>query len=293
MIGLACSTLSCDGFVDNHFNRTFEVAPQVGFKYVEFNCWFASDLTPQGIRRMQAALPGNRPGAGRESTAGRSAPAGQMDIGKDVGHKLRMIEAAVELGCHRIVATGAARDKAGGLDEILAVLEQITPVAEESGVLICLENHAQNNLETIEDYQRIFATIASPNVGLCVDTGHFSGSAIALDDVVERLGHKVNHIHVKEAAAVGVPKFVAFGKGVTDNNRLIEQMIAAATAASSRSSWPSRTSRTWSAISRCRITCSTRMKRLELSQRRSLCQSLSSSWAPWIPRARSSASSAT
>jgi sugar phosphate isomerase/epimerase len=59
-----------------------------------------------------------------------------------------------------------------------------------------------------------------------VDTGHFSGSNIALDDVVERLGHKVNHIHVKEAAALGVPTFVAFGKGVTDNNRLIEQMIA-------------------------------------------------------------------
>jgi sugar phosphate isomerase/epimerase len=225
MIGLACSTLSCDGFVDNHFNRTFEVAPQVGFKYVEFNCWFASDLTPQGIRRMRQRCQetGLAPAALYGGSFGASGP---MDLGKDVGHKLRMIEAAGELGCQRIVATGAARGQGGGLDEILAVLEQIIPLAEDSGVLICLENHAQNNLETIEDYQRIFATIASPNVGLCVDTGHFSGSAIALDDVVKCLGHKVNHIHVKEAAALGVPRFVAFGKGVTDNNRLIEQMIA-------------------------------------------------------------------
>jgi len=211
--------------VDNHFDRTFEVAPQIGFRYVEFNCWFASDLTPQGIRRARRRCEetGLTPAALYGGSFGASGP---LDLGKDVGHKLRMIEAAVELGCRRIVATGAARGQGGGLDEIVAVLEQITPVAEAHDVLICLENHAQNNLETIADYQRVFAAIPSPNVGLCVDTGHFTGSNIKLDDVITSLGHKVNHIHVKEAAAPGVPKFVPFGHGVTDNNRLIEQMIA-------------------------------------------------------------------
>ncbi len=224
MIGLACSTLSCDGFVDNHFDRTFEVAPQVGFKYVEFNCWFPSDLTPQGIQRARARCQatGLQPAAVYGSGFGAAS---SFDLGKDVGHKLRMIEAAIELGCRRIVATGAARGQAGGLDEIVTVLEQIAPVAEKNGVLICLENHANNNLETIEDYERIFATVPSPNVGLCIDTGHFSGSGIALDEVVARLGDRVNHIHVKEAAAMGVPRFVPFGQGITDNNRLIELMI--------------------------------------------------------------------
>jgi sugar phosphate isomerase/epimerase len=225
MIGLACSTLSCDGFVDSHFDRTFEVAPQVGFKYIEFNCWFPSDLTPQGIRRarQRCQAAGLLPAAVYGSAFGAAST---FDLGKDVGHKLRMIEAAVELGCRRIVATGAGRGQAGGLDEIVTVLEQITPVAEENGILICLENHANNNLETIEDYRRIFAAVPSPNVGLCIDTGHFSGSGISLDDVVACLGDRVNHIHVKEAAAMGLPKFVPFGQGVTDNNRLIEQMIA-------------------------------------------------------------------
>ena len=54
MIGLACSSLSCDGFVDIHFQRTFEIAPQIGFKSIEFNCWHPSDLTPQSTRRYAA-----------------------------------------------------------------------------------------------------------------------------------------------------------------------------------------------------------------------------------------------
>ncbi len=225
MIGLACSTVSCDGFVDNHFNKTFEVAPQVGFRYVEFNCWHPSDLTPASIRRMKERCREVRltPISVYGSSFGAGSP---FDISKDVCHKLRMIDAALELGCRRIVTTGATRGQQGGLEEIIAVLEQIVPVAESNGVLVCLENHAQNNLETIEDYQRIFAAFPSQNVGLCVDTGHFDGSAIRLDDVVDCLGDKVNHIHVKEAASVGEPRFVRFGQGVTDNNRLIERMLA-------------------------------------------------------------------
>ena len=225
MIGLSCSTVSCDGFVDNHFNKTFEVAPQAGFKYVEFNCWHPSDLTPQSIRRMKQRC--QEVGLTPISVYGSSFGANSaFEVSKDVCHKLRMIEAALELGVRRIVATGEGRGQQGGLDEIIKVLEQITPVAQDNDVLICLENHAQNNLETIEDYQRVFAALPSPNLGLCIDTGHFDGSGISLDDVVDCLHARVNHIHVKEAVSKGVPTFVRFGQGVTDNNRLIERMLA-------------------------------------------------------------------
>jgi sugar phosphate isomerase/epimerase len=137
-----------------------------------------------------------------------------------------MIDAALELGCRRIVATGAKRGQAGGLESIIAVLEQIVPYAEETGVLICLENHANNNLETIADYERIFQTIDSRNVGVCIDTGHFDASGIELGEVVRALHPKVNHIHVKEAASKGVETFVRFGEGVTDNDAVIRTMIA-------------------------------------------------------------------
>lgn len=225
MIGLACSSLSCDGFVDIHFQRVFEIAHQIGFKYIEFNCWHPSDLTPQSTRRIKQRCQeiGLAPIAVYGSSFGADSAFG---VSKDVGHKLRMIEAALELGCRRIVATGAARGQAGGLEEIITVLEQIVPLAEETDVMICLENHARNNLETIADYERVFEAITSPNVGLCVDTGHFDAAGVSLDEVVDRLADKINHIHVKEAAEMGETRFVRFGQGITENNRIIERILS-------------------------------------------------------------------
>jgi sugar phosphate isomerase/epimerase len=147
------------------------------------------------------------------------------ELTMDVCHKLRMVDAAREIGCARIVATGAKRGTKGGLDAIIAALREIVPYAEQRGVLISLENHADNSLETIEDYDRIFSAVDSPNLGLCVDTGHFDASGVDLDAVIDHFGLKINHVHIKEAAAVGEARFVPFGEGVTDNNHVIERMI--------------------------------------------------------------------
>ena len=46
MIRLSCATLSFDGFGDVDFVNTFEVAPKVGFKHIEFNCWYPRTITP-------------------------------------------------------------------------------------------------------------------------------------------------------------------------------------------------------------------------------------------------------
>lgn len=226
MIGLSCSTVSCDGFGDNHFGRSFEVLPQIGYRYIEFNCWHPSDLTPAGIAHMRARCQatGLTPTAVYGSSFGGS---NNHELSKDVCHKLRMLAAAQELGCDRIVATGARRGSQGGLDAILTVLREITPAAETLGMLICLENHANNNLETLDDYARIFAALDSSAVGLCVDTGHFDAANVDLDAVIDRFLPRINHIHVKEAAAQGVERFVPFGQGVTDNRHVLDRILDA------------------------------------------------------------------
>jgi len=158
MIGLACSTLSCDGFVDSGFVRTFEVAPRVGFRFVELNCWHPADYTPARIERIKAmsAETGLRPIAVYGSSFGGS---NNHELSKDVCHKLRMIDMAGELGCRRVVATGGRRGTQGGLEAIITVLREIAPVAEERGILVCLENHANNNLQDIADYEHLFKAI--------------------------------------------------------------------------------------------------------------------------------------
>ena len=224
MIGLVCSTLSCDGFLDRRFETSIAILPDIGYRYVELNCWHPSDLMPARIReaKRRFADAGVQPIAVYGSAFGAAAP---FEISKDVCHKLRMIDAALELGCSRVVATGARRGEAGGLNAILRALEQIVPYAEQNGALIALENHANNNIESIEDYRTVFEEIPSDNLGACLDTGHFDASGIDPLEVVEALHTKVNHIHVKEALAKGVETFVRFGEGVTDNDAVIRAMI--------------------------------------------------------------------
>ncbi len=223
MLGLACSTLSCDGFGDNDFVRTFEIMPKVGFRYVEFNCWHPSTITPHKMIDLKRRCDetGLKPIAVYGNGFGG---ANHQEITRDVGYKIRMIEAARELGCRRIVATGAARGEAGGLDAIIKTLKEIVPAAEQYDTLICLENHADNNLENIDDYKRIFDAVSSDKVGICIDTGHFDAAGVDLNDLIDSLGNYVNHLHLKENKGFGTKEFTKFGEGTTDNINVIKRM---------------------------------------------------------------------
>lgn len=224
MIGLACATLSCDGFEDKDFVKTFEMMSKAGFKYVEFNCWFPSSITLKKMRDLKRRCENS--GLIPVSIHGNSFGGGNRnDLTKDVAHKLWMLEAAKELGCRRILATGSGRGEQGGLEAIITVLREIAPAAEEYDMLISLENHKNNNLESIEDYQKIFEVIDSPNVGICLDTGHFDASDVDMDKLIESLGNKINHIHLKENRGKGQVDFPKFGEGTTENNRIIEKML--------------------------------------------------------------------
>jgi sugar phosphate isomerase/epimerase len=225
MIGLACATISCDGFDDNDFRNSFRIMPDVGFKYIEFNAWYPSAITPSKMRDLKERCAKHKITPACLHGMGFGAD-NARDLSKDVAHKLRFIDAALEVGCRRISFTGAGRGKAGGLDAIITVLQEIAPVAEEKDVLVCLENHADNNLETIEDYTRIFEVIESPNVGICLDSGHFDASAVDMDALIDRFGLRINHIHVKENKGFGRKEFVRFGQGTTDNFHVIDRMLA-------------------------------------------------------------------
>ncbi len=224
MIKLACATLSCDGFGDTDFVESFRLLPKIGFQYVEFNCWYPRTITPTKMRELArrcaesglipASIHGNNFGGGDRNS-----------LTKDVAHKIRLIEAARELGVTRVGATGYARGTEGGLDAIITVLREIAPAAEEFGVEIGLENHANNNLENTADYVQIFEAINSPNVGIWFDTGHFDAASVDMDDFIDRLHTRINHIHVKENQGKGKAAFTRFGQGTTDNHHVIRRML--------------------------------------------------------------------
>jgi sugar phosphate isomerase/epimerase len=222
-VELAIATITCDGFDDVNFEPAFDIIPRLPFKNVEFNCWYARNLTPAGIRSIKERCRKHKLNPVCVQGTSFGAPG---NIIKDVTHKLWNMEAARQLGCRRVKFTGAGRGTEGGLETVINVLKELAPAAEEMNMLILVENHANNNIENIEDYDRIFSAISSPNVGMCMDNAHFDGANVDLMAVVDRFHTRILHLDLKDTERMGVHKVVPYGQGVTKNAAVVERMLA-------------------------------------------------------------------
>ncbi|MFQ5808788.1 MAG: sugar phosphate isomerase/epimerase family protein, partial [Armatimonadota bacterium] len=74
-------------------------------------------------------------------------------------------------------------------------------------------------IETAEDYDRIFAAIDSPNVGVCVDNGHFDKAGVDTLALMEKYRQKIWHLHVKDQKA---GEGMGLGEGELDLAALVE-----------------------------------------------------------------------
>ena len=219
-VELAIATICLDGFGDEYFEPAFDIIPKTGIKNVEFNVWYPRTVTPSGIDsiRDRCYANGLRPISLQGTSFGDN-------VLKDVTHKLWLMEQARALGCRRVKFTGAGRGKAGGLETVIEVLKELAPAAEAMDVLIAVENHANNNIENIEDYDRIFEAVDSSHVGMCLDMGHFDGAGVSNFDVVERFHNKINHIDLKDVIEFGTYKTVPYGEGVTDGEGIVKALM--------------------------------------------------------------------
>ena len=225
MLVLAASSLSFDGFADSDFENTFAQAKAAGYRNIEFNCWYARTLSPEKIAQIKArcrqydlapiALHVGSYGGGTRDA-----------LCMNYCHKLRAMQAATELGCTRLVASGAARDTEGGLDAVAEELALLLPDAQAYGVTLLLENHCQNVLANEQDYAYLFERVSSPYVGICVDTGHFDAEGVDPAAFAQRFAKCIRHIHLKENRVFGKKTFCRFGEGTTDHAAVIETLLA-------------------------------------------------------------------
>ena len=226
MLKLAVSTLTFDGFGDNDFVNTFANVQKVGYQRIEFNCWHPRTLTPVKMQDVKRRC--EKAGVIPVSLHVNAFGGGNNDaLTTNVCHKIRAIEAAVELGCRRVVASGMdiQEKETGGIEAVIQQLKILAPIAEKADVLLCLENHCNNVLAGEEDYKRVFQEIHSSHVGICVDTGHFDAAGVEMTAFIEKFSDKVNHIHLKENKEFGVKRFCRFGEGTTDNEKVVKQLL--------------------------------------------------------------------
>ena len=225
-VELAIATICTDGFANKHHEPAMKFIPQFGFRNVELNLWYPDQITPHYITQLKQRCQdaGLKPISVQGSGFGGDGRSGTL---KDVSHKLLMMQYARQLDCHIVKFTGSKRGTQGGLKTIIEVCKEVAPAAEELGVLVTLENHANNNLETIADYDQIFSAIDSPNIGLCLDTGHFEGVGIKLIDVVQRFHSRTLHVDLKDCREFGKGHdTVPFGQGVTDFDAFLKVLMS-------------------------------------------------------------------
>lgn len=221
-IDIAIATICLDGFGDENFEPSFSMIPEIGIKNVEFNVWYPRNITPSGIAsiRDRCYETGLRPISLQGTSFG-----GEGNVIKDVSHKLWLMTQAKVLGANIVKFTGAKRGTAGGLDSVIKVLKELAPAAEEMDVTVVVENHANNNIEHMADYDAIFEAIDSTHIGMCLDMGHFDGASVSNFEVIKRFHTKIFHIDIKDTIAFGTYKTVPLGSGSTDCVGIVKDLV--------------------------------------------------------------------
>jgi sugar phosphate isomerase/epimerase len=223
---LAVATICTDGFGNHKHEPAFRLIPQLGVKNVEFNVWYPDVITPNYFRGLKerSARAGLKPVCVQGSGFGGEGAGG---VQKDVGHKLALMYGARELGCRRVKCTGAARGTQGGLKSVIEVCKELAPAAKELDQIVLLENHARNVLETMADYEEIFAAIDSPHIAMCCDVAHFWGSGIDPLAVIERFHSRILHVDLKDNRTKGGGHdVVPYGEGITDFKAICDALGA-------------------------------------------------------------------
>ncbi len=216
----------CSVCLENHsFEEMMTLASGNGYRALELIAipdWIHVDLRHTQPNELKAKVEAH----GMELVGlypGGVDTASDATIEKCLAYIRKTIGVAKTLGVERLVFTGADREegKESRLEAAIEALSSLVPALEDAGVTLCLENHYRNQFEFPENYERLFETIASPNVAMTVDTGHFTSSQVDLLKLVDRFGERIRHVHLKDHIGT---QSVAIGHGETDNRGFLKKL---------------------------------------------------------------------
>lgn len=126
----------------------------------------------------------------------------------------RSIDLALAVGCERIVFSPLLPREEFPYDRLASAALDCAAHASGTSVRICLENHAGWPLSVAEDYRRCGSIWGHPNLGITMDTGHFTAVGQDILAFYEELRPHVAHLHLKDHRG---PECVPLGTGETDN----------------------------------------------------------------------------
>lgn len=129
------------------------------------------------------------------------------------------IAAAAETACNLVVLGSPRRGEP--FTPFLEALHELEPALTGGPVRLALENHYGYWLQYIQDYEHLFDAVNHPQIGIALDTGHFSSAGVDPAEVARRFSERVFHVHIKDRIGL---KAVPFGTGETNNLGTVREL---------------------------------------------------------------------
>lgn len=146
-----------------------------------------------------------------------------------IDHTLNCLDLAHFLGCPNIsIPPGGPpveMSETASLNLFRQGLEAVIPKAEALGVSILIEPEPDLLIENSRQMSVFIKEIASPNVGINFDVGHFFCVDEAPEEALEILFEKIGHIHIEDIASTREHKHLIPGHGAINYDAFFKKLM--------------------------------------------------------------------
>jgi sugar phosphate isomerase/epimerase len=217
---LSCTTCALRGRGRDEIEETLRYAPAAGYRHWGLGGPFT--YIPGLIQWLDIAqLRQRATQAGLESLTevwSPPIPTESLEMAMLGAEQVAMTAGvAAQLGCRIVVQTGGARCD-GGLRQTITGLARVLELTADLPVVFALEPHVQSQILFPEEYEAIFADLASDRIGITVDVGHFHSAGVDWKALIRKYPQKIFNVHLKDHIG---PQSVAIGRGEIDLKGLV------------------------------------------------------------------------
>jgi sugar phosphate isomerase/epimerase len=226
---LAVNTLAFHG---RKFEEAFAMAAELGFKYVEPAC--IKNYYPDIIDDTFFSSVNGRKFLAMTTEAGLKVKSvgvhfNMGDHPEDVDEMVKRLDFAKETGADIVITNGAVKQNTKGFFDCI---EKVTPVLEDYGLVLALENPGCGTPDSIiatgADGAALIEKLGNPRVKLNYDASNVysysKGSVLPEDDYQNAVPHTAC-LHLKQLKKDGDRwLFSAVGDGVTDYGSILRDI---------------------------------------------------------------------
>lgn len=221
---LSCASVCYRGYYEDEVAAMLDHAPKAGFRYVDIHgpmTW-----SPQAIDNLDPSSLRKRIESAGLICSGLYPPgfggASQEQIETHARAIAKSTRLCHELGGFHVVSTGAVSRKDHDVSVVIKCVKRIIELLPaDNNVKIALEPHYGNVIEQMEDYDRIFDAVEHPDIGICVDTGHFHSAKVDTIGLIRKYSQKIFDVHLKDHIGT---QSVAIGHGEVNLNGIFNAL---------------------------------------------------------------------